>query len=133
MIYELNNPQQARELLQRLWPEIKNIFANGDKMILQVKKATRSISQNAKFHAMISIIALAMRTAGSKWTDDDWKRLLIDQWAHDTGRKLGRVAPSLDDERVVQLGWQSHKFTVAEATDFIEWLYAWASEKGIEI
>ena len=64
MIYELNNPQQARELLQRLWPEIKSLFANGDKMVLQVKKATRSISQNAKFHAMISIIALAMRTAG---------------------------------------------------------------------
>lgn len=133
MIYELNNPQQARQVLQLLWPEMKEYFAGGDKMVLQVKKATRSISQNAKFHAMISAIAIAMRGAGSKWTDDDWKRLLIDQWAHDTGRKIGRVAPSLDDERVVQLGWQSHKFTVNDAADFIEWLYSWACEKGIEI
>ncbi len=133
MIYELNNPQQARQFLQKLWPEIKNHFAAGDKLVLQLKKATRSVSQNAKFHAMIGMIGISMRQVGSTWTDDDWKRLLIDQWAHETGRKIGRVAPSLDCERVVQLGWQSHKFTVAEATDFIEWLYAWATEKGIDI
>jgi hypothetical protein len=43
------------------------------------------------------------------------------------------VAPSLDGERVVQLGWQSIKFTVEDASEFIEWLYAWAAEKNIEI
>jgi hypothetical protein len=82
---------------------------------------------------MIGIIGADMREVGSKWTDDDWKRLLIDQWAHETGRKLGRVAPSLDSERVVQLGFQSKKFTVEDAGEFIEWLYAWAIEKQIEL
>ena len=47
--------------------------------------------------------------------------------------KIGRVAPSLDGQRVVQLGFQSHKFTVEDASEFIEWLYAWAAEKGLEI
>lgn len=133
MIFELHTPEQAKILMERLWPDIKTNLAAGQRMRLEVKKATRSLDQNAKFHAMIGMVGAATRQAGSTWTDDDWKRLLIDQWAHETGRKIGRVAPSLDGERVVQLGWQSHKFTVEDASEFIEWLYAWATEKGIEI
>lgn len=133
MIYELFSPEQAKILLGRLWPDIKTNLAAGNKMRLELKPMTRSLDQNAKFHAMISQIGAMMRTAGSTWSDDDWKRLLIDQWAHETNRKIGRVAPSLDGERVVQLGWQSRKFSTADASEFIEWLYAWSVEKGIEI
>lgn len=133
MIFELHTPEQAKILMERLWPDIKTNLAAGQRMRLEIKKATRSLDQNAKFHAMIGMVGAATRQAGLTWTDDDWKRLLIDQWAHETGRKIGRVAPSLDGERVVQLGWQSHKFTVEDASEFIEWLYAWATEKGIEI
>jgi hypothetical protein len=45
---------------------------------------------------------------------------------------VGKVAPSLDGERVVQLGLQSHKFTKEEGSEFIEWLLAWMADKGIE-
>jgi hypothetical protein len=133
MIFELHTPEQAKILMERLWPDLKTNLATGQRMRLEIKKATRSLDQNAKFHAMIGQIGALMRLAGSTWTDDDWKRLLIDQWAHETDRKIGRVAPSLDGERVVQLGWQSIKFTVEDASEFIEWLYAWAAEKNIEI
>ena len=133
MIYELHNPQQAKVLMDHIWPDVKANLMAGQRMRLEIKKATRSLDQNAKFHAMIGQVGAAMRQAGSTWSDDDWKRLLIDQWAADTDRKIGRVAPSLDGERVVQLGFQSHKFTVEDATEFIESLYAWATQKGLEI
>jgi len=133
MIFELENPQQAKMLMERIWPDIKTNLATGNKMRLELKKATRSLDQNAKFHAMIGEIGAMMRAAGSTWSDDDWKRLLIDQWAHETNRKIGKVAPSLDGERVVQLGWQSHKFSVEDASEFIEWLYAWSVQQGIEL
>ena len=132
MIYELHNPQQAKVLMDHIWPDVKANLMAGQRMRLEIKKATRSLDQNAKFHAMIGQIGAVMRMAGSTWTDDDWKRLLIDQWAHETGRKMGKVAPSLDGERVVQLGLQSHKFTVEEGSEFIEWLMAWMADKGIE-
>jgi hypothetical protein len=54
------------------------------------------------------------------------------QTEHFLPRKIGKVAPSLDGERVVQLGLQSHKFTVEEGSEFIEWLLAWMADKGIE-
>ena len=132
MIFTLHNSHQAHIVLKDLWPKIKETLQAGKQLRLEVKKATRSNQQNDLFHALIDKIYKAMKVVGSAWSADDWKRLLIDQWAHETGRKIGKVAPSLDGERVVQLGLQSHKFTVEEGSEFIEWLMAWMAEKGIE-
>ena len=133
MIYELFNPQQAKILMDRIWPEVKAHLMAGHKMRLEIKKATRSGDQNSMFHTLIHQIYLEMKIVGSTWSSEDWKRLLIDQWAHETGRKFGKVVPSLDGERVVQLGWQSRDFSTEDASEFIEWLYAWSAEKGLEI
>ena len=102
MIYELFNPQQAKILMDRIWPEVKAHLMAGHKMRLEIKKATRSGDQNSMFHALIYQIYLEMKIAGCTWSPEDWKRLLIDQWAHETNRKFGKVVPSLDVERVVQ-------------------------------
>jgi len=128
----LHSPQQAHSVLKDLWPKIKESLQAGKRLRLEVKRSTRSSDQNAMFHSLIDLVAKQMKAAGSAWSSDDWKRLLIDQWAHETGRKIGKVAPSLDGKRVVQLGLQSHKFTVEEGSEFIEWLMAWMAEKGIE-
>jgi hypothetical protein len=132
MIFTLHNSQQAHTVIKDLWPKIKDNLEAGKQLRLEIKKATRSTDQNDMFHALIDQVAKAMKGAGSDWSADDWKRLLIDQWANETGRKLGKVAPSLDGQRVVQLGLQSHKFTVEEGSEFIEWLLCWMAEKGIE-
>ena len=132
MIFTLHNSQQAHTVIKDLWPKIKDNLEAGKQLRLEIKKATRSTDQNDMFHALIDQVAKAMKGAGSDWSSDDWKRLLIDQWANETGRKLGKVAPSLDGQRVVQLGLQSHKFTVEEGSEFIEWLLCWMAEKGIE-
>ena len=94
MIYELHNPQQAKVLMDHIWPDVKANLMAGQRMRLEIKKATRSLDQNAKFHAMIGQVGAAMRQAGSTWSDDDWKRLLIDQWAADTDRNAARCEPA---------------------------------------
>jgi hypothetical protein len=132
MIFTLHNSQQAHTILKDLWPKIKEILQAGKQLRLEIKKTSRSTDQNALFHALFNKISLEMAKVGSKWIADDWKRLLIDQWAHETQRKIGKIAPSLDGERVVQLGLQSHKFTKEEGSEFIEWLMCWMAEKGIE-
>jgi len=127
-------PVQAhKELMNVIWPTLKAMLTAGKKMSIEIKQSSRSSEQNNMFHSLIDKIAKAMKVAGSDWTADDWKRLLIDQWAHETGKKIGKVCPSLDGERIVQLGLQSHKFTTAEGADFIEFLFAWASQKGIDV
>ena len=133
MIVHLYSPSQATTVMKDLWPKVKESLALGKKMRLEIKQSRRSTEQNDMFHSIIAQIAQKMGEAGSTWTADDWKRLLIDQWAHETGRKIGKVAPSLDGERVVQLGLQSHKFTVEDSSEFIEFLIAWATNKGIDV
>ena len=133
MLIQLYNPQQGHAALLEAWPKIKDQLQAGKKINLEIKQATRSSEQNMMFHSLIGKIHKAMSEAGSTWGEEDIKRLLIDQWAHETGKKIGRVVPSLDGERIVQLGLQSHKFTVEETSEFIEFLFAWAADKGIEL
>ena len=133
MIVHLYSPTQAATVMKDLWPKVKESLALGKKMRLEIKQSRRSTEQNDMFHSIIAQIAQKMGEAGSSWTADDWKRLLIDQWAHETNRRIGKVVPSLDGDRVVQLGLQSHKFTVEDSSEFIEFLIAWATNKGIDV
>ena len=127
-------PVQAhKEMLTVIWPTLKSMLMAGHRMTIEIKQSKRSVEQNSMFHGIITKISKQMKSAGSTWTADDWKRLLIDQWAHDTNRKIGKVCPSLDGERVVQLGLQSYEFTTAESSDFIEFLLAWAAQKDIDV
>ena len=127
----LFNPQHAHKVLAEAWIQIKAELIAGHKITLSVTKLTRSGQQNAMFHSLIGEIAKQAQHAGARWDTESWKRFLVDQWAKDTGRSSGRVAPSIDGERVVQLGRQTRKFTKDEASEFTEWLLAWCAENGI--
>jgi hypothetical protein len=85
------------------------------------------------YHALIGKIAKQAQHQGAQWDAESWKRFLVDQWANDTGRKPGRVAPSLDGQRVVQLGIQTRKFSKEDSAEFIEFLFAWANNSGIDL
>ena len=93
--------------------------------------------QEERYHAMIGDISKQCLFMGKKWDSESWKRLLIDAFA-DVMRKAGtplhhdgRVVPSLDGERVVQLGIQSRDFYVKEAAEFIEYLACYMAENNV--
>ena len=132
MIFEFSSPSLANTAMKKIWPSVIRQLSDGKKIKIEIKRAKRSIDQNSMFHAIINKIYLQMREAGSNWSQDDWKRLLIDQWSAETGRIKGIVVPSLDGLRIVQLGAQSSRFTKPEASEFIEWLHAWCAEREIE-
>jgi hypothetical protein len=93
--------------------------------------------QEDKYHAMIGDIANQIEHLGRRWDADDMKRLLIDEFAEEmrlVGTPLhhdGRVIPSLDGRRIVQLGIQSRDFYVNEASQFIEYLYKVGAERDV--
>jgi hypothetical protein len=95
-------------------------------------------AQEEKYHAMIGDIARQIEHIGRKWDADDMKRLLIDEFADEmraAGTPLhhdGRVIPSLDGRRIVQLGIQSRDFYVKEAAAFIEFLYAFGAARNVQ-
>ena len=129
----LHNTQQAHQVVTDIYQKMKPHFMGGKKFTLEVTSETRSQPQNEMYHAIIGQIAKQAEHAGAKWDGESWKRFLIDQWASETGRSAGKVAPSLDGQRVVQLGLQSRKFNKADASEFTEWLICWATDKGFEV
>ena len=132
MIFEFQSSAIADSTMRKVWPAILRQLKDGKRIRIEIKRAKRSIDQNSMFHAIIHKVSIQMREAGSTWSDEDWKRLLIDQFMAETHRHKGIIVPSLDGQRIVQLGTQSRKFTKGEASEFIEWLNAWCVEKGIE-
>lgn len=108
-----------------------------DGYMVQIHEPTKKRIQEEKYHAMIGDIAKQSEHIGRKWDADDMKRLLVDEFAEEmrlAGTPLhhdGRVIPSLDGKRIVQLGIQTRDFYVKEAAQFIEFLLAWGAERGV--
>lgn len=95
----------------------------------------KSLQQERLYHSLINQIAKQAMLHGSRWNSESWKRFLIDQWAHESGEmsSISKVMPSIDGERVVQLGHQSRRFTKEQAISFTEWLLCWAATNGVSI
>lgn len=117
----------------------RHVMESPDGYIVRISEPKKKRIQEEKYHAMIGDIAKCCEFMGRRWDEEDWKRLLVDAFAEamrEAGTPLhhdGRVVPSLDMERVVQLGIQTRDFRVAEAANFIDYLYAWGAEQTPEV
>ena len=133
MRYDLIDQQQASALMQNLWPKVKAALAAGRKLTLEVKDASKSRDTEKLYHELIGQIAKQAQHLGAKWSAEDFKRLLVDQFMRDIGENGGRVIPNLDNTGIVQLGTQTRNFTQEQGSEFIEWLYSWAANNGVTI
>lgn len=108
-----------------------------DGYMVVISEPAKKRIQEEKYHAMISDIAKQSDYAGKRWDEDDMKRILIDEFAEEmrlAGAPLhhdGRLIPSENGRRVIQLGIQSRDFWVKEAAQFIEFLYFYGSDRGV--
>ena len=112
-----------------------NEAAPGD--VMTIRPAVKKRVQENKYHAMIDDIADQTQYAGKRWDRDDMKRIMVDEFAEAmrlAGTPLhhdGRLIPSENGRRVIQLGIDTSSFWVKEASEFIEFLYAWGSERDV--
>ena len=99
--------------------------------------------QQQKMHAMIGDIAEQYKHAGVKWSDEDMKRILLDQFQKETAKDPDiaplwaaagqmRMAPAFDGHGVVVLGVMSRRFSARLTAAVIEWLYALGAELKID-
>jgi hypothetical protein len=129
--YQLTNEDQARSLMVTLWPKVLTALNAGKELVLEVKAADKTREQELKYHAMIDEIAKQAKHMGASWDAESWKRLLVDLFCKYSGLQTGVVMPNLSGDGIVQLGYQTRKFTKEQASDFVEFLYAWGAEHGI--
>lgn len=127
----LTDNSQANRFMSVAWPKVKDALNSGKHLTIEIKQAEKSRDQEEKYHAMLGEIAQQAQHLGSKWDAESWKRLLVDAFCKQTGIKTGAIVPSLSGDGIVQLGFQTRKFTKEQASEFVEFLYAWGAENGI--
>jgi len=130
MKFQLTDESQAKTLMTGLWPKVLKALQT-KQLTLEIKDAAKSRDQEEKYHAMIGEIAKQAQHLGAKWDSESWKRLLVDQFCKDNGLKTGAVIPNLAGDGIVQLGMQTRNFTKEQASEFVEWLFAWGAEHGV--
>lgn len=131
MIFHLQSTEQATALMANIWPKVKDSLKAGKHLRMEIKNESKSRDQEEKYHAMIGEIAKQAQHLGAKWSAEDWKRLLVDLFAKETGLQGGKIIPSLDGQGIVQLGLQTRNFTKEQAMEFITFLEAWGASNGI--
>jgi hypothetical protein len=132
MIFHLNDPKQAHSILTTEWPKMKAALEAGKHLVMEIKAASKSREQEEKYHAMIGDIAKQAKHLGSHWDADTWKRLLVDKFVREQGIS-SQIMANLDGNGIVQLGFQTRNFTKEQASEFVEWLYAWAADNGVTL
>jgi len=131
LIFRLQTPEQASALMNSIWPKVKDSLRAGKLLRMEIKPESKSRDQEEKYHAMIGEIANQAQHLGAKWSAEDWKRILIDLFAKETGLQGGKIIPSLDGSGIVQLGLQTRNFTKEQAMEFISFLDAWGAQHEI--
>jgi hypothetical protein len=131
MIFHLQTPEQASAVMAKIWPKVKDTLKTGKALRMEIKAESRSDEQNAKYHAMLSEIAVQAQHMGAKWDAESWKRFLVYEFCKQLGLPQGQIVPSLDGSGIVQLGLQTRDFSKERAAEFITFLEAWATDKEI--
>lgn len=132
-----------KQLFRLINIEVRRRAANAvmsapDGYEVRVTEPKKKREQEEKYHAMIGDIARQVEHIGRKWHADDMKRILVDEFAEEmrlAGTPLhhdGRVIPSFDGRRIVQLGIQTSNFYVKEAAQFIEYLFAFGAMHNVK-
>jgi len=94
---------------------------------VEFKASQRSLPQNDRMWAMLTDIQAHMQKAhGIKQNVNDWKCVFLSAW----GKEV-RFLPSLDGTGVVPIPLSSSDLTREEMTDFIEFIFAEGSKRGV--
>lgn len=119
------------------------VQAAPDGYMVQISEPTKKREQEEKYHAMIGDIARQCDYHQKKLKAESWKRLLVEamvfilreeakgQGKPDPFPTGGTLLPSLDGMRIVQVEVLTRNFSAAQASQFIEYLYAFGAEKGV--
>lgn len=136
----LHDKDQAKVALGAAYRQALPLLEAGEKLVIKIDKETRRANHNRHFHSLIGQISA--QVGGDLADASEAKRILISAFRIDTARdadladewaKFGdvRMGRGLRGE-VVLLGVQSRDFTVKLARAFIDWLYAFGAEAGVQ-
>jgi hypothetical protein len=132
MTLNLFNPQQGYQELLRAWGLIKSMLFAGHRLVLEVRPATRSLDQNAKFHAICGDLAKSgLPWAGKTRNAKQWKVLLVS--GHATATEEGsEIVPGLEGE-FVNIRESTALMSVRRSSSLIEYAISFCVMNNVKL
>lgn len=128
----LFNPQQGHIAISHAWTQAKALLMAGHRLVLTIAPETRTQAQNRLMWPLLTCFSKQLQWPINGqmvyMTPDDWKDVLTAAFK----RESVRIAMGLDGG-VVMLGQRTSKFTKAQFSDWIEFLYATAAARGVQL
>ena len=130
MSVRLYNPQRARADLEPVWKWIKAMTMAGNRLVLEVRRETRTLEQNSILWSILTDLSQQCQWAVDgqmvKLPPEDVKHILT------AGLKRHqRMARGIDGGLVI-LGQSTSRMTVAEVSELIELGYAVGADRGVK-
>lgn len=94
--------------------------------VVRVSPPSRTLDQNAKLHAMITVITDTQEWDGEKLTKDQWKQLFVAGWMMATNRKIKNVRAI--EGGMTSLYQRTSDLSVSEESELIDYIQAWMAE-----
>jgi hypothetical protein len=121
-----HNPQQAHKALTDIiWPFVKNHTFAGVKIVVEAKRETRSLEQNARLWALLADVSKQVDWYGNNLTPDEWKDVFT------AALKKEKVVPGINGGFVV-LGQSTSKMSIAEMVELQTLIEAFGADKDVK-
>ena len=121
-------PAQAhRVLLDTVWPMLKSHLIAGRRMVLELRKETRTIKQNRLMWACLADLSGQVEWFGKRMTAEGWKAWIT---GHLKGQELH---PNIDGTGFISVttGTSTSGMTIAEMGAVIDLCHAFGADKGV--
>lgn len=129
----LTEKGQARNLIVTLFREvIVPALKSGKRLWLTIQEETRTLPQNAKFHAICTDLAKSNMTwGGKKRSAAQWKTLLVSGHAVAT-REEHEIVPGIEGE-FINLRESTALMSVTRGSSLIEYSIAFCAANGVAL
>lgn len=95
---------------------------------LTARRKKRSIHQNDRMWAMLTIVSREVKWHGLALSPEDWKLMFLESLGHEM-----RMVPNIAGDGLVNLGRSSSALDRAEFTALMDLIEAFAAERGVNI
>lgn len=124
LFLRLHEPVQAHKAMATAWTHCKPWLVAGHRLVLEIRKDTRSSEQNRRLWSLLSDLAAQVVWHGNKLTADEWKCVMT------ASLERQKVVPGVDGGFVV-LGKATSKMTRAEMAELQELIEAFGAQQNV--
>lgn len=132
MKFRLISREQARTAIANVMREVWPLLEEGKVFWFSVQEETRTLPQNAKFHAICGDLAKSgLKWMGKKPTTKQWKVLLVSGHAVATGGE-SEIVPGLEGE-FVNIRESTALMSVQRGASLIEYAMAFCAANNVPL